>query len=70
MKKYYADINLYFDTMKYGIVGDYTAKKQEIVEMVEEFAKARQLTCNKKTKKLFDKNDKEVGEFEISSRTI
>jgi hypothetical protein len=35
MKKYYADINLYFDTMKYGIVGDYTAKKQEIVEMVE-----------------------------------
>jgi len=70
MKKYYADINLYFDTMKYGIVGDYTAKKQEIVEMVEEFAKARQLTCNKKSKKLFDINGKEVGEFEISSRTI
>ena len=70
MKKYYADINLYFDKMKYGIVGDYTAKKQEIVEMVEEFAKARQLTCNKKTKKLFDKSGKEVGEFEISSRTI
>ena len=70
MKKYYADINLYFDTMKYGIVGDYTAKKQEIVEMVEEFAKARQLTCNNKTKKLFDKSGKEVGEFEISSRTI
>ena len=70
MKKYYADINLYFDTMKYCIVGYYTAKKQEIVEMVEEFAKARQLTCNKKTKKLFDKSGKEVGEFEISSRTI
>lgn len=70
MKKYYADINLYCDTMKYGIVGDYTAKKQEIVEMVEEFAKARQLICNKKSKKLFDKSGKEVGEFEISSRTI
>lgn len=70
MKKYYADINLYFDTMKYSIVGDYTAKKQEIVELVEEFAKARQLTCNKKTKKFFDNNGKEVGEFEVSSKTI
>lgn len=69
-KKYYADIDLYFDTRKYGIVGDLTTKKQEIVDLVKDFGKERKLTCDTKSKKFFDVNGKEVGKFIIASRTI
>ena len=69
-KKYYADIDLYFDTMKYSITTEVGTKKQELVDMIRDFAKSKKLDCNTKTKKLFDKSGKEVGEFEISSRTI
>lgn len=69
-KKYYADIDLYFDTRKYGIVGDINMKKKEIVDMVKEFGEKLKLTCNTKSKKFYDANGKEVGSFTIASRTI
>lgn len=68
-KKYYADITLTFDTMKYSIVGEMGTKKQEMVDMVKDFAKKRKLECNTKTKKLL-RNGEEVGSFEITSRVI
>lgn len=67
-KKYYADINLYFDKRKYSIVGDTTLKKKELIELVEDFAKDLKLTCNTKIKKFFDNNGKEMGTYEINSR--
>ena len=70
MKKYYADINLYFDDMKYGIVGDTSSNRQEMIDMIKNFAKELGLTCNTKTKKLFDKNGKEVGTYVLSSQTF
>lgn len=68
-KKYYADITLDFDEMHYGIVGDLTTKKQEIVDFVKEFCKTRGLICDTKKKKLY-KDGKEVGYFNITSRSI
>jgi hypothetical protein len=69
-KKYYANIDLYFDTMKHSIVAETGTKKIEVLEMVKDFAKGRKLTCNTKTKKLFNAQGQEVGEFEIGSRII
>lgn len=66
MKKYYADIDLYFDDMKHGIVGEMSRK--EMVEMVKDHAKKLNLECNTKSKKLFDKQGKEVGRFSITSK--
>lgn len=68
-KKYYANIDLYFDTMKHSIVGDMGTKKQEIVDMVKDFAKQRKMDCNTKTKKLY-LDGKEVGSFSINARII
>lgn len=68
-KKYYADITLDFDEMHYSIVGDLATKKQEIVNLIEEFAKARDLICDTKKKKLY-KDGKEVGYFNITSRSF
>lgn len=69
-KKYYADIDLYFDTRKYGIVGEISTKRQEIVDMVKDFGKKHKLTCDTKSKKFFDATGKEVGRYSIASRTI
>ena len=69
-KKYYADIDLYFDTMKYSITTEVGTKKQELVDMIKDFAKSKKLDCNTKTKKLFDSNGKEVGAFKIDVRII
>lgn len=69
-KKYYADIDLYFDTMKYSITTEIGTKKQELVDMIKDFAKSKKLDCNIKTKKLFDSNGKEVGTFKIDARII
>lgn len=69
-KKYYADIDLYFDTMKYSITTEVGTKKQELVDMIKDFAKSKKLDCNTKTKKLFDSNGKEVGTFKIDVRII
>lgn len=66
-KKYYANIDLYFDTMKYSIVGEIGDKKQEIINMVRDFAKKRKMECNTKTKKLYI-DGKEVGSFIIDAR--
>lgn len=67
-KKYYADIDLYFEEMKYGITVETGSKKQELVDMVKDFAKNKRLTCNTKTKKFFNADGKEVGSYEIGSR--
>lgn len=69
-KKYYADIDLYFDTRRYSIVGDITTKRQEIIDLVKDFSKERKLTCDTKLKKLFDANGKEVGSYSVASKTI
>lgn len=69
-KKYYANIDLYFTTMKHSIVGETNMKKQEIIDSVEDFAKARKLTCNKKARKLYDASGKEVGSYEVLVRLI
>lgn len=69
MAKYYADIKLYFDEMKYGIV-ESDATRKEMVDAVKKFAESRKLTCNTKTKKLFNKEGKEVGEYEITSASV
>ena len=69
-KKYYADIDLYFDTMKYSITTEVGTKKQELVDMIKDFAKSKKLDCNTKTKKLFDSKGKEVGTFKIDARII
>jgi hypothetical protein len=70
MKKYYADIDLYFDDMSYGIVGDSNTTRIEMINLVKDFAKEMNLECNTKSKKLFNKEGKEVGSFTINSRTI
>lgn len=69
-KKYYADIDLYFDTMKYSITTEVGTKRQELIDMIKDFAKSRKLDCNTKTRKLFDKTGKEVGSFIVDSRII
>ena len=68
-KKYYADITLDFDEMKYGISCELGSKKQELVDLIKEFAKEKKLECNTKTKK-FLKEGKEVGSFAIYSKTF
>lgn len=68
-KKYYADINLEFDDMKYSIVGEIGTKKQEIVDLVKDFAKSHKMQCDTKTRKLL-KDGKEAGSYEIASRII
>lgn len=68
-KKYYADITLDFDELKYGITCDIGSKKQEVVDLVKKFAAERNLVCDTKKKKLF-KEGKEVGSFKIASRTF
>ena len=68
-RKYYADIDLYFDDMKYSIVGDEGLKKQELIELVEDFAKDFNLECDKKQKKFFDKEGKEVGSYTVAAKT-
>lgn len=70
MRKYYADIDLYFDNRKYGIVGDITTNRKEMIELLESFAKNFNLKCNAKSKKFFDKQGKEVGSFTLASKTI
>lgn len=69
-RKYYANIDLYFDTMKYSITAEVGTKRQEIVDMVKDFAKIRKLVCDTKAKKLFDIQGKEVGSFNIGTRMI
>lgn len=69
-KKYYADIDLYFDTRKHSIVAEMGTKKIEVLEMVKDFAKRNKLTCDTKAKKLFDAQGKEVGAFKIDARII
>jgi hypothetical protein len=69
MKKYYAHFDLYFEEMKYSIVGPADGKKKDLVDSITDFAKQKKMTCNLKTKKLFI-GDKEVGSFEITSQTI
>ena len=69
MAKYYANIKLYFDDMKYSMVNS-DATRKEMVEAVKKFAESRKLNCNTKTKKIFNKEGKEVGEFEITSASI
>ncbi len=68
-KKYYADINLYFDNMKYGVVGEVGTKRQEMIDMVRSYAKELGVECNAKTRKLY-KEGKEVGQYTITSKTI
>jgi len=68
-KKYYANIDLYFDEMKYSITGEVGTKKQEVLELVKDFAKARKMECNCKEKKLF-KEGTEVGSFIIDAKII
>lgn len=68
-KKYYANIDLYFDEMKYTIVGEMGTKKQEVLDLVKDFAKTRKMECNSKTKKLF-KEGTEVGSFTIDAKMI
>ena len=68
-KKYYANIDLYFEEMKYSIVGEMGTKKQEVLELVKDFAKARKMECNSKTRKLF-KDGNEVGSFIIDAKMI
>lgn len=70
MRKYYADIDLYFDDMKHGIVGDASTSRNEMVELIKDYAKKLNLECNTKTKKLFDKSGKEVGRYSLTSRVI
>ena len=70
MKKYYADINLYFDNMKYGIAGDTSTSRKEMIELLKDFAKRFNLECNTKSKKFFDKQGKEVGSFTLASKTM
>lgn len=64
-RKYYADIDLYFDERKHSIVADETVKRKEMNELLEDFGKKRKLTMNAKSKKFFDENGREVGSFEI-----
>ncbi len=68
-KKYYADITLDFDTMKYGITCEAGTKKTELVELIKQFATSKNLICDTKNKK-FLKEGKEVGRYEIASRTF
>jgi len=70
MRKYYANINLYFDEHKYSIVGDDSTNRQEMIELIQKFAKIRELNCNVKTKSFFDKKGKEVGIFTLASKEI
>ena len=68
-KKYYANIDLYFDNMKYSFVGEVGERKQEVINMIRDFAKKRKMECNTKTKKLY-LNGKEIGSFSINYRTF
>ena len=68
MKKYYAHFDLYFEEMKYSIVGSADRKKKDLVDAITDFAKRKKMTCNLKTKLFI--GDKEVGSFEITSQTI
>jgi len=68
MRKYYADINLHFDNMKYGIVGEESTNRKEMIELVKNFAKEMNYTCNTKTARIIDKNGKEIGQYSITSR--
>lgn len=68
-KKYYADITLDFDEMKYSISCEVGTKKQELVDLVKKFATEKKLVCDTKSKKFF-KEGKEVGRFEIASKTF
>jgi len=68
-KKYYADITLDFDEMKYGITCEAGTKKQELVDLVKQFATSKNLVCDTKSKKFF-KEGKEVGRYEIASKTF
>lgn len=70
MRKYYANIDLYFDNMKYGIVGDTSTDRKEMIELLKDFGKKLNLECNTKSKKFFNKQGKEVGSFTLSSKTI
>lgn len=70
MKKYYADIDLYFDEMKYSIVGDSPILRKDMVELVKDFAKKMNLVCDTKVKRFFNKEGKEVGSYEITSKTF
>ena len=56
--------------MKYSITAEVGTKRQEIVDMVKDFAKIRKLVCDTKAKKLFDTQGKEVGSFNIGTRMI
>jgi len=68
MRKYYANINLDFDDMKYSIVGDSDTNRQGMIELIKQFAKDINCLCNTKTSRLLDKNGKEIGKYSIQSR--
>lgn len=68
-KKYYATIKLYNFTEKYSIVGETDSKKQDVINMVKDFAKRVKLECNTKNRKLY-KDGKEMGEYIIDVRTF
>lgn len=70
MKKYYADINLYFDNMKYSIAGDISTNRKEMIELLKDFGKKLNLECNTKSKKFVNKQGKEVGSYTLTSITI
>ena len=36
-RKYYADIDLYFDERKHSIIADETVKRKEMNELLEDF---------------------------------
>ena len=68
MKKYYADINLIFDDMKYGIVGE--MKKQEMIDQIKDFAHKMKLDCNTRNKTFTDAKGNVVGKFTITSKIM
>lgn len=68
MKKYYADINLIFDDMKHSIVGE--MKRQEMIELIKDFAEELKLDCDTRSKTFTDKKGNVVGKFFITSSNV
>lgn len=68
MKKYYADIDLEFDEVKHGIVGE--MKRQEMVKLVEEFAHKLKLDCNTRNRTFINDKGQIVGNYTISSTDV
>jgi hypothetical protein len=66
MKKYYANITLYDETMVYSIGGD-IEKKKDLIKCLDDFAKEKNY-CIDKGK--FYQKEKEKGYYEIFTREI